>query len=417
MLLQLAAVLVEENMAQVRNLLNLEPPGLFLEVESALRNALGSADPAKQADGVMRLSNHYVSSPDALSPWQKTWAMNALLSYYHPLNQSRAFGVANRGAQRGFFEGIQTLYDFGAGSGAGAIGILAACPEIKKVILSDHSAEVLKAADSIFSSLPSLKNAGIKWELRKETLEESMAPVAPPSSLALFSYVLTEANAIDRFERFLKRGNQRTFEASAFEGIGFEGIAILEPSTSVDGRRLQRLRSVLMENDYHIWAPCTHSDKCPLLEESDRDWCHDRFPPFLPTWWKNLEAGLPMKNQSITVSYLLARKKMPAEKTPAENRKLVRVTGDPLHEKTKVRQLICRGPHREFISWFPSRFEKPAAKELKDFDLARGDLFLDDQRFWQDQRGAERGHEYRLTEKEIYQIRDSLAELASSPSR
>jgi hypothetical protein len=389
-------------MAQVRNLLNLEPPGLFLEVESALRTALGSADPAKQADGVLRLSNHYVSSPDALSPWQKSWALNALLSYYHPLNQSRAYGVANRGAQRGFFEGIETLFDYGAGTGACTLGFLAACPEIKKVVLSDHSADVLKSANSLFSNLASLKETGIKWEARTESLEESMAPTAPASSLALFSYVLTEANAIDRFERFLKRGNQRSFEA----------IAILEPSTSADGRRLQRLRNVLLENEYHIWAPCTHSDKCPLLEESDRDWCHDRFPPFLPTWWKNLEAGLPMKNQSITVSYLLARKK-----APADSRRFVRVTGDPLHEKTKMRQLICRGPHREFISWFPSRFAKPAAKELKDFDLARGDLFLDDQRFWQDQRGAERGHEYRLTENEIYQIRDSLNELAVKSSK
>ena len=169
---------------------------------------------------------------------------------------------------------------------------------------------------------------------------------------------------------------------------------------------------MLLENDYHIWAPCTHSDKCPLLEESDRDWCHDRFPPFLPSWWKNLEAGLPMKNQSITVSYLLARKKP----LPSET-KFVRVTGDPLHEKTKMRQLICRGPHREFISWFPSRFAKPAAKELKNFDLARGDLFKDDPKFWQDQRGAERGHEYRLGENEIFQIRDSLEELAIKLSK
>lgn len=402
MLLQLAALLVEENMAQVRNLLNLEPPALFREVESALRGSLGSADPAKQSDNVLRLSNHYVSSPEALSPWKQSWAMNALLSYYHPLNQSRAFGVANRGMGRGFFDGINSVYDFGCGTGAATLGILAACPEVTNVVLSDHSPEVLKIADDLFARLPLVKKAGIKWVTATETMENSDAPRTPATSLALFSYVLTEANAVDRFSRFLKRGDSQAFEA----------IAILEPSTSTDGRRLQRLRTMLLENDYHIWAPCTHADKCPLLEESDRDWCHDRFPPFLPTWWKNLESGLPIKNQSITVSYLLARKK-----APQVEKKFVRVTGDPLYEKTKIRQLICRGPHREFISWFPSRFGKPAAKELKNFDLARGDLFADDQSYWQDQRGAERGHEYRLTEKEILQIRDSLEALASKVSR
>lgn len=401
MLLQLAAILVEENMAQVRNLVNLESPTLFLEVEAALRHSLGAADPAKQSDQVLRLSNHYVTSPDALSPWNHAWAMKALLSYYHPLNQSRAYGVAHRGLQREYFADLNTIYDFGCGTGAAALGLLAACPNFRKAVLSDHSAEVLKTADSLFSRLPHLTENKIEWETIVETLETSKPPTSPQTSLALFSYVLTEAGAIDRFARFLKGTKQQQFEA----------IAILEPSTSADGRRLQRLRSVLLENEYHIWAPCTHADKCPLLEESDRDWCHDRFPPFLPSWWKSLEAGLPMKNQSITVSYLLARKKPPLAET-----KFIRVTGDPLHEKTKMRQLICRGPHREFISWFPSRFGKPAAKELKEFDLARGDLFKDDIRLWQDKRGAERGHEYRLSEVEIYQIRDSLESLTIKPS-
>ena len=49
--------------------------------------------------------------------------MKALLSYYHPLNQSRAFGVANRGLQRGFFEGLSTIHDFGCGTGAAALGM------------------------------------------------------------------------------------------------------------------------------------------------------------------------------------------------------------------------------------------------------------------------------------------------------
>ncbi len=385
-------------MAQVRNLLNLEPPPLFMEVESALRLAMGDVDPAKQTEQVLRLSNHYVSSPDAVSPWKHSWAMNALLSYYHPLNQSRIFGSANRGIQRGFFEGLSSIYDFGCGTGAATLGLLAAWPEFESAVLSDHSTEVLQVADSIFSRIPSLKAKKFTWTVKSETLENSAPPINARSALAIFSYVLTEANAVDRFSRFLKRSEDQAFEA----------IGIFEPSTSADGRRLQKLRSVLQENGYHIWAPCTHSDSCPLLEESDRDWCHDRFPPYLPNWWKKLEKDLPMKNQTVTVSYLLARK------TPQQDtEKMVRVTGDPLFEKTKVRQMICRGSHREFLSWFPSRIGKSVA----DFDLARGDLFKNDPSFWADQRGAERGHEYRIGEKEIFQIRDSVEALAIKPSK
>lgn len=403
MLLQPGPNLVEEIMAQVRNLTKIEVPELFLGVEAALQEILGAENPGKQAAAVLRLSNHYVSSPESLSPWSHAWATNALLSYYHPLNQSRAFGVANRGLNRDFFNQLDSIVDFGCGTGAATLGFVAAWPKFSFVRLSDHSPEVLKLADSLFSRIAKSQNyATLKWELETETLDSCLPPKDASRTLALFSYVLTEAHALQKFDRFLSRHRQNPFEA----------IAILEPSTSSDGRRLQSLRQVLLKHGYHLWAPCTHSEACPLLEESDRDWCHDRFPPFLPKWWAELESGLPMKNQTITVSYLLARR------TPlVETRKQVRVIGDPLNEKTKVRQLICRGPHREFISWFPSRFSAVAKKELKDFDLARGDLFYDDQTFWRDQRGAERGHEYRLTESEIRQIQSSLADLATKSSR
>jgi len=94
-----------------------------------------------------------------------------------------------------------------------------------------------------------------------------------------------------------------------------------------------------------VWAPCTHEGPCPLLHQSKHDWCHDRIHFEAPEWFKKMEAHLPMKNRTLTMSYLLMRKTAPKKIGQA------RVVGDLLREKGKNRQMICRGPEREFLTW------------------------------------------------------------------
>jgi len=58
-----------------------------------------------------------------------------------------------------------------------------------------------------------------------------------------------------------------------------------------------------------------------------------------------MEEHLPMKNKTLTMSYLLMRKAKPQVISAA------RVVGDTLKEKGKDRQMICRGSEREFLAW------------------------------------------------------------------
>ena len=137
---------------------------------------------------------------------------------------------------------------------------------------------------------------------------------------------------------------------------------ILEPSTSQDGRKLLETRRLLLEKGYSIWAPCTHQLNCPLLTHSKNDWCHDRVHVSSPDWFLELESHLPMKNKTVTTSYLLARKR----KAPEFLQKKARLTGDTLEEKGKTRQLICRNEQREFLTWMHKNIEPQT--------LARGEL-------------------------------------------
>ena len=336
---------------------------------------------------VRKLSNHYVAEPESISPWREPWAQEALLSYYHPLNQARAQRVAQQGLSVGFFDGIEHIIDIGCGSGAGSLGFLIDLPvgQIKSLELSDHSEAVTQIAKKLVASSGV---APAKVTTSHQSIDFYKSSVVEPGTMLVLSYVLTESHSEKTLRNLLMRLS------------GLEAIAILEPSTSQDARRLQALRPLLLEMGFTIWAPCTHHGACPLLKDSDRDWCHDRLTPHLPPWWESLEAGLPMKNRTVTVSYLLARRNLRVIPLATE----VRVIGDRLDEKTKVRQMICRHDQREFISWFPSRLKG----EAENFELSRGDRFQTDESIWKDPRGIDRSKEYRLDLTAIYSIGTKL---------
>jgi hypothetical protein len=115
-----------------------------------------------------------------------------------------------------------------------------------------------------------------------------------------------------------------------------------------------KFRDDLIAKGHHVWAPCTHCELCPLLHNSEHDWCHDRIHWDAPKWFSNVEKYLPMKNRTLTYSYVLARKSLAS---PAGVKGLARLVGDMLVEKGKTRQSVCRGSEREFLAWFPGRMK------------------------------------------------------------
>ncbi len=358
---------------------------------SLLQQLGGISRPSVWAKSVQMLSDHYVNRPDAISPWEHDWAREALLSYFHPLNQSRAARVAAKGYELGFFHGLQHAIDLGCGSAAAALGFLET-HRFDSIELVDHSHAITKIAEAVVKG-SNLSPPVVR--VSHQSLEVFESRKLAPGTLLILSYVLTEAHSSATLEKLLRRLPD------------LEAIAILEPSTSQDARRLQALRPILKKHGFNLWAPCTHEGECPLLKDSDRDWCHDRLIPSVPSWWSELEAGLPMKNKTVTVSYLLARKTARSARqtgAPAETRGEVRVIGDRLDEKTKVRQMICRGENREFLSWFPSRLKGAA----ESFSLERGDMFLSHESLWIDPRGIDRSREYRLNLETIETLQHEL---------
>lgn len=266
-------------------------------------------DSRKLAEAVKKLSDFFIASPEDPTPWSENWAQIAYLVYFLPLNFLRVQAVIQEARKRNFFQGLEDVIDFGAGFGTASLAL-------QKEF---RSFELIERAHSICSAFQFVP--GARWTDRAPSLR------SPSRSLAVFSYSLTELESLPMW------------------ALNAEALMILEPATQQDGRKLLQLRQNLLEKGFFAWAPCTHQQACPLLTQSKTDWCHDRIHFAAPEWFLKLEEHLPMKNKTLTTSYLLLRKTAPAPMQAA------RTVGDLLEEKGKDRQMVCRGPEREFLAW------------------------------------------------------------------
>ncbi|MBC7741005.1 MAG: hypothetical protein H7061_02330 [Bdellovibrionaceae bacterium] len=305
------------------------------------------------ADSVLQLSNYYIQNPNGETPWRENFCQIAYRNYYFPLNQLRCAKVIERGQGVNFFEDLTYFVDWGSGPGTASFALAEnkkLKSQIKKQFLVDISSGPHKSFADLHSNLisPSFST----------TLDFKSYLDQKSSTCFVFSYSMTE---IAR----LPAGWDQA-----------EALMILEPATSQDGRKLLQLRQELIEKGYSMWAPCLHQLACPLLKNSNHDWCHDRFIVDAPAWFWQVDQLLPMKNKTITTSYLLARKKL-AFAYPTNNGRL---TGDSREEKGKTRQLVCRNEEREFLTWMhksitPQTFPRGEIVEISDdFEFKSNEL-------------------------------------------
>lgn len=294
-------------------------------------------EPRRLADDVLALSDFYLENPGARTPWDKPYAANAYLSYFLPLNFVRLRAVFQEVLRFLPDSSFAEIWDFGSGIGT-TQWVLENTPEVN--VHPFFALERAPEAIAIYRELVNLTTT--RWQVRQVEKAEPL-----PHALGVFSYSFLEIQPrlpdLDRFAHLL----------------------IVEPSTRDHGRDLMEWRSRFMEHGFLPLAPCTHSQACPLLTQSHRDWCHQRVHFSGPLWWQRIENLLPMRNRTLTYSYLLMSRTV----QDSHWRGAARVLGDTLKENGKTRQLICRGPEREFLSWL---HKQGAAPEIPHGSLVRG---------------------------------------------
>ncbi len=327
-----------------RDSLNLKPHSdILMKKIEGLLNARGfSYDrPHAIADAIMKQSDFYAKNPQKSTPWHEPWCQIAYIAYYLPLNWWRLATATGRGLEVGFFDGWDKFVDFGSGLGSASLAFES---HGLKFNGGGLSIEISKPAVAIHKELHLGNLIELIWQQG-----EPKAAAVDGSTLAVFSYSFTELKTLPSWA----------------EQCG--GILLVEPATKEDGRRLLKVRQDLINKGWYVAAPCTHQGMCPLID-SERDWCHDRATWQQPVELLRLEQHMPIKNGTLPFSYLMLTKNKPTTSTSSHQMR-ARMTGDFQEFKGFGKQLICRGPEREFLSWQKRDFKKNDYPKI-----ARGDL-------------------------------------------
>lgn len=322
---------------------------LILENQFSLNSLRSPKDARQIAEAILKLSDFYIANPDQATPWEESWARLAYLSYFLPLNHARAKRVYREIERAQLHQQIDTVIDFGSG-----LGSLSWVFEKPKYYFVEHSINARKLHQELGAQGQWLKSDLELEEPRRNGLFSGSSNPSKRKTLAFFSYSFTELQKLPAW------------------AMDCDYLLVIEPATQVDGRRLMTLRQNLITQGWHALAPCLHQLSCPLLTQSQGDWCHDRLVFDKPDWFIEIEKHLPIKNNTVTLSYLLMSKQPPAMSQTNSSQKMARTVGDLVHENGKSRQLICQNDQREFLTWMDRHWKK--GKNYLFQEIPRGEL-------------------------------------------
>jgi hypothetical protein len=291
------------------------PTDLSIWIESQLNDLDYSLkSPKDLASAILKASDAYQST-ESTSNWSNKNFKAAYLAYFMPLNYIRSLKVIDEAKKFNFFEQTNEIIDFGCGPGTAT-----------KALLNDNDLKFqsITGIDTV-TALSDYYTLGLPYQIAAQFSTKAPNTIKE-KSLLILSYTLNELKETPSW--FFKN----------------DKIILIEPSTKQASHHFQIFRDELLKNDFQILAPCPHHLQCPL-SLSKKDWCHDRVYWNKPDWFDNLEKLLPIKNNSLTFSYLIASKKH------IEKDSYIRVVGDAQIEKGKTKWMICQNSEREFMSF------------------------------------------------------------------
>lgn len=237
----------------------------------------------------------------------------------------------------------RTLFDWGCGSGIASRRLLSffGAEQFDTLLLWDHEPVATDYAATLAK-----KNHP---QLEVQTATPGFLQGDTSIGVLVISHVLNELSteALASLKKLISRS---------------EAVLWVEPGTSEISRSLSAIRDTLL-GDFHVVAPCTHQQTCPILHEgNERDWCHFFAPPpseiFAdPDWVKfGQRAGIDLR--SLPYSFIAL------DRRPVTTHAgLSRILGRPKQFKPYTRFLNCDSHGLGFVT-LPKRNNPALYKEL-----------------------------------------------------
>jgi hypothetical protein len=277
----------------------------------------------------------YWTSPSDLASYDLTFAERIGWKWDHVLRELRL---------RNWRPASRAVFDWGCGSGVAARRVISffGAENFDSLTVWDHSPLACDfATDAAQRAFPALK---------VDQATPGLLTSAEPLGLLLISHVVTELSS-DQFAALISLVDR------------VEAVLWVELGTHDASRELGAIRDDLRA-EFHLVAPCTHENSCPvLMPGNERHWCHHFAPPpgeiFAdPNWVRfGQRAGIDLR--SLPYCFLaLDRRPVPAMPDGTS-----RIIGRPEHFKPYARVLSCDASGLATLE-LPKRADPALYKEL-----------------------------------------------------
>lgn len=310
-------------------------------IEQALvSELLSSAAQQQYADGdiakreltpyitaLQEISAAYVSHAAGsrlISPVNSQRTATAYALYYTPINAAKIIHFVQLLAAR---QQPQRVLDLGCGPGTVGLALRASFSEPFELTCVEHSSHMRALATQLLSScdtLTALRSLSMFSSLRDLT--------ALPSTQARFDLVI----AANVFAELENQEAATTLDTLAQLVAADGSIVLLEPGQLAHTRRLMELRDTVTSNYPKLTPvfPCLRADPCPMLAQSQTDWCHGVLEWEQPRLHRQLDDLLGFNKHRIKFSCFIFS-------SGAELSSGVRVLTAPYKSRAGVEALLC----------------------------------------------------------------------------
>lgn len=184
----------------------------------------------------------------------------------------------------------ESLLDLGAGPGTSTLAAFSQFPGLMRSHLVERESHMIQTGKALFQAAHI--TSGLSWN------QASLLDVEYPAvDLAIVAYVWNELNA-----------QQHDALIEKWQTSQIDTLVLIDPGTPRAYQGLMKLRKQMLASNWQLWAPCPHSQACPLAVD---DWCHFSQRLQRSAWQRQLkQASLNYEDEKF--SYLIfSRKPLP----------------------------------------------------------------------------------------------------------
>ncbi len=212
--------------------------------------------------------------------------------YYLPINAAKVCSLLSEVS----LPSEARILDFGCGPGTGALAALAATTSRLAIECVENSAAMRKVASRLVPSWPDAARLS-SFQLR----DTFTATPSKPFDLIIAANVFAE----------LAENEGAALLKSLIQSLAPKGYLLLvEPGQLAHTRRLMRLRDTLLHSFKGLTPlfPCCREDACPMLANSETDWCHGTIHWERPALISQLDKLLSFNKHRIKYSGFVFQK-------------------------------------------------------------------------------------------------------------